>query len=163
MMRQLFYLSLLLPLIGFTQELKVLRLEYPTATMDMHTAEALSNSIAQISKIDDPILVAYKGALLTIKANFTKPIKDKKTYFKEGVELLEHAISTDPRNIEIRCIRMGVQENSPKILKYKDSINKDKQFLLDHFSLVKNREIKELIQGYVRQSKHFSDAEKQLF
>jgi hypothetical protein len=131
--------------------------------MDMHTAEALSNSIAQISINDEATLVAYKGALLTLKAKFTRSISDKKSYFKEGVALLEHAISTEPDNIEIRCIRMGVQENAPKILKYKGNIEKDKQFLLDHFTSVKNLEIKELIQGYVRQSKHFSEAEKQLF
>ncbi len=162
-MRHLLLLLLLLPLFGFTQELKVLRLEYPTATMDMHTAEALSKTLAQISKNDDATFAAYKGALLTIKAKFTKLIKDKKSYFKEGVALLEHAISIEPENIEIRCIRMGVQENSPKTLKYKGNIDKDKQFLLDHYAAVKNLEIKELIEAYVRQSKHFSDAEKQLF
>ena len=162
-MRNLLFLLLLLPLIGFTQELKVLRLEYPTASMDMHTAEALSKSLAQISKTDDAILVAYKGALLTIKAKFSGPIKDKKRYFKEGAALLEHAISAEPENIELRCIRMGVQENSPKILRYKSNIDEDKQFLIDHYSSIKNQEIKDLIEGYVRQSTHFSDAEKQLF
>ena len=109
------------------------------------------------------MLVAYKGALLTVKAKFSGPIKDKKKYFKEGVALLEHAISREPENIEIRCLRMGVQENSPKILKYKGNIDEDKNFLLDHYATVKNEEVKELIQGFVRQSEHFGDAEKQLF
>lgn len=162
-MRNLLFLFLLLPLFGFTQDLKVLRLEYPTATMDMHTAEALSNSLAEISKEDDANLAAYKGALLTIKAKFTKPIKDKKRYFQEGVSLLEHAISIEPENIELRCLRMGVQENAPKILKYKGNIEADKKFLIDHFAAVKNQEIKELIAGFVRQSTHFNAAEKQLF
>ena len=162
-MRNLLFLFLLLPLFGFTQDLKVLRLEYPTATMDMHTAEALSKSLAEISKEDDANLAAYKGALLTIKAKFTGPIKDKKKYYKEGVTLIEHAISIEPKNIEIRCLRMGVQENSPKILRYKGNIDADKQFLIDNFDSVKNIEIKELIAGYVRQSTHFSAAEKQLF
>lgn len=162
-MRNLLFLFLLLPLFGFTQDLKVLRLEYPTATIDMHTAEALSKSLAEISKEDDANLAAYKGALLTIKAKFTGPIKDKKKYFKEGVTLIEHAISSEPKNIEIRCLRMGVQENSPKILRYKGNIDADKQFLIDNFNSVKNIEIKELIAGYVRQSNHFSAAEKQLF
>ena len=58
---------------------------------------------------------------------------------------------------------MGVQENSPKILRYKSNIDEDKQFLIDHYSSIKNQEIKDLIEGYVRQSTHFSDAEKQLF
>lgn len=162
-MRNLLFLFLLLPLFGFTQDLKVLRLEYSTATMDMHTAEALSESLATISKEDDATRLGYKGALLTVKAKFTRPIKDKKRYFKEGVSLLENAISMEPENIELRCLRMGVQENSPKILKYKGNIDTDKQFLIDNFNSVKNVEIKELIAGYVRQSTHFSAAEKQLF
>ena len=163
MMRHLLFLFVLAPIFGFTQELKVLRLEYPTATMDMHTAEALAKSLADITKDDDAVLVAYKGALLTVKAKFSGPIKDKKKYFKEGVALLEHAISREPENIEIRCLRMGVQENSPKILKYKGNIDEDKNFLLDHYATVQNEEVKELIQGFVRQSEHFGDAENQLF
>ncbi len=162
-MRQLLFLLFVLPIFGTSQEMRVLRLEYPTATIDMHTAEALSKSLADISTKGEATLVAYKGALLTIKAKFTKPIKDKKAYFKEGVALLEHAITAEPKNIEIRCIRMGVQENSPKALKYKDNIEEDKKFLIDHYTKVKNQEVKELIEGYVRQSAHFSATEKQLF
>jgi hypothetical protein len=162
MTRKLLFL-LLVPLFGHAQELKVLRLEYPTATLDMHTAETLSKSLAHISKKDDAIFLAYKGALLTIQAKFTKPIKDKKAYLKQGVTLLEHAISKEPENIELRCLRMGVQENSPKVMKYKGHIDEDKKFLIDHYTSVKNQEIKHLIEGYVRQSAQFTAAEKQLF
>lgn len=163
-MRQLLFLLLLIPFLGTSQELKTLRLEYQTATLDMHTAEALLKSLTTISKKDEPTYVAYKGALLTVQAKFTGPLKDKKSYFKEGVRLLEHAISEQPENIELRCLRMGVQENSPKILKYKDKLEEDKKFLIDHYSTsVKNKEIKDLIEGYVRQSAQFTNAEKELF
>jgi len=119
--------------------------------------------LANISEQDDATLVAYKGALLTLKAKFTRSIKSKKSYFKEGVALLEHAISEEPENIEIRCIRMGVQENSPRIVNYKGQIAEDKKFLLDHYDTIKNQEVKEFIQGFVVHSKRFNDAEKQLF
>lgn len=163
MMRQLLFLLLVLPLFGASQELKMLRLEYPTAVIDMHTTEALLKSLANASIEDEPILAAYKGALLTIQARNTKGVSNKISYFKEGKTLLENAISEAPKNIEIRCLRMGVQENSPKIVRYKSNIEEDKNFLIDNFKSVKIQEVKDLVEGYVRQSALFTDVEKELF
>lgn len=162
-MRLALLLLVLLPLGLAGQELKVLRLEYPTATIDMHTAEALLNSLSQISEEDDATRVAYKGALLTLKAKFTKAIRDKKKYFQEGTTLLEQAISKAPESIEIRCLRMGVQENTPKLLRYKGDLDEDKQFILDRYPSIKDEGIQAFIQGYVTHSKQFSTTEKQLF
>ncbi|MFS4445576.1 hypothetical protein [Maribacter sp. 2307UL18-2] len=162
-MRLVLLFVILLPLGLACQELKVLRLEYPTATIDMHTAEALSKSLSEVSEEDDATLIAYKGALLTLKAKFTRAIRDKKKYFKEGATLLEHAISKAPESIEIRCLRMGVQENAPKLLRYKGDLDEDKQFILNRYPLLKDEGIKAFIQGYVSHSKQFSTAEKQLF
>lgn len=162
-MRLTLLLMVLLPLGLISQELNVLRLEYPTATIDMHTAEALSKSLSQITEEDDATLIAYKGALLTLKAKFSRAIRDKKKYFKEGATLLEHAIAKAPENIEIRCLRMGVQENAPKILKYKGDLEEDKQFILDQYPLIKDEKIKAFVQGYVSHSEQFSTTEKQLF
>ena len=162
-MRPLFFLLLVLPLFGASQELKVLRLEYPTAVIDMHTMEVLLKSLADISTENAPILAAYKGALLTIQARNSKGISNKISYFKEGKTLLENAISAEPNNIEIRSLRMGVQENSPRIVRYKGNIDEDKKFIIDNYPSVKNQEIRAFIEGYVRQSDQFSDTEKQLF
>lgn len=162
-MRYLLFLIVTATLTVNAQDLKVLRLEYPTATLDMHTVDTLEKSLSNISKNDDATFVAYKGALLTVKAKFTKVLKDKKTFFKEGVSYLEKAISNAPKNLEIRCLRLGVQENSPKIVGYKDSINEDKQFILDNFKSVSDPEIKKFISDYARISKVFSAAEKQSF
>lgn len=162
-MRRFAIVLLMLPFFATGQELKVLRLEYPTATIDMHTAEALSKSLANISKEDDATRIAYKGALLTLSAKFTKAIRDKKKYFKEGVALLEHAVSKAPENIEIRCLRMGVQENAPKIVRYKGNLEEDKQFIIDRYPSIKDEGIKEFVQGYVGHSTLFTASEKRLF
>jgi hypothetical protein len=162
-MRHLLFLLILFPVFGIAQELKILRSEYPNATTNEQTLEALSKSLASVTRDDEATLMAFKGALLTIKAKFSKSVKDKKTHFTNGVSLIENAIAKAPENIEIRCLRMGVQENSPKFLKYNSNIELDKKHLIDHFASVKNKEIKNFIRGFVKLSKHFTEAEKQLF
>ena len=163
MIRHLLFFLLILPVFGTAQDLKALRSEYPRANTDVHTAAALLKSLAHVSTQDEATLVAYKGALLTIRARNSKGISDKISYFKEGKTLLEQAISEAPENIEIRCLRMGVQENSPKIVRYKGNLDTDKKFLIDNYAAVKNEEVKVFVEGYVRQSDQFTDTEKRLF
>lgn len=151
------FLSLVRPDLG------EIRKNYPLANGDKEVAQKMHDALSEISKDDKAILVAYKGGISTIMAKHSRGIKDKKTFFKEGVALLEQAVAQDNNNIEIRCIRMGVQENSPKFLKYKDAIDTDKQFILDHFSSETSQEIKAFVKGYVQLSPSFSDVEKQLF
>lgn len=146
-----------------SQELKELRVDYPKANSDEAITNMLHEKLASFSKEDNITVVAYRGAVTTLKAKFAKGFKNKKTFFKEGAELLEFAVSSEPKNIEIRCLRLGVQENSPKIVGYKSNIEEDKQFILDHYNLNSNTEVKNFIKGYILLSDLFTDAEKQLF
>ena len=109
------------------------------------------------------VLIAYKGAIATLKAKYAKGVKHKKEYFKAGKELLESAVAGDPGNIEIRCLRLSVQENAPKIVGYKEHIEEDKKFILDHYQHTTSKEAKAFVKNYVRQSALFEDSEKQLF
>ena len=117
--------------------------------------------MAEVAKSDAKILVAYKGAVTTLKAKFAKSTKDKKTLFKEGATLIEYAIAEDPNNIEIRCIRLGVQENTPKVVKYYKNIPEDKQFVLEHYKEITTSKLKDYIKGFVMHSKSFTDSEKE--
>jgi hypothetical protein len=147
----------------FSQELSELRMDYPKANLDEAITNTLHEKLTSVSKKEHNTLVAYKGAITTLKAKFAKGFKNKKTFFKEGAELLEYAVSKEPTNIEIRCLRLGVQENSPKIVGYKKNIESDKQFILDHYNSAIDKEIREFVKGYVQLSELFTDAEKQLF
>ncbi len=147
----------------FSQELEHLRSNYPKANSEESVTNELYQNLSSVSKSDSKTLVAYKGAILTLKAKFAKGFKSKKTFFKEGAELLEYAITTEPKNIEIRCLRLGVQENAPKIVGYKKNILEDKQYIIDHFADIKNQQLRNFIRGYVMLSAAFSDSEKQLF
>lgn len=162
-MRSLALLFLFVSTFCFAQELKELRVAYPKANLDEKITNALHENLASVSKENNKTIVAYRGAVATLKAKFAKGIRNKKTFFKEGAELLEFAVTSESKNIEIRCLRLGVQENSPKIVGYKQHIEVDKQFILDHYASITDGELRKFIKGYVVLSNAFTDAEKQLF
>jgi len=143
-----------------TPKLSQIRADYSTGMDNANTVAVLYKTLATVTQKDNKTLVAYKGAVLTAMAKHTKGRKEKKAFFTEGAELLEYAVSQDPNNIEIRTIRLSIQENAPKFLKYHASIDEDKEFILKNYKTTANTEVKEFVRSYVLQSKGFSDAEK---
>ncbi len=162
-MKILFSIAIFLLSFVMLPELSKIRKSYPKAAKSLEVTKELHEVLASISEGDNAVLVAYKGGISTLMAKYTKGIKNKKAYFKTGTSLIEKAIVNKPENIEIRCIRLGVQENSPKIMKYKNSIEEDKQFLLDHYHSTSSKEVKVFIKNFVLQSAQFDKAERQLF
>ncbi len=141
-------------------DLNTVRNDYKVAAKDKTKVEAFHNLLSNITKDDNITLVGYKGAAISLVGRHARKIKEKKRLFIEGVTLLEYAIEKSPKNIELRFIRLGIQENTPKLLKYKGKIQEDKAFLLKQFSTIKSSELKKHILEYILQSKAFSDKEK---
>ncbi len=143
--------------------LKKVRVDYVKAVNSKEITFQLNEDLSSVTSKSDKVLVAYKGAVLTLMAKFAQSTKDKKTYFKEGATLIEYAISKSPNNIEIRTLRLGVQENSPKIVGYRKNKEEDKQFILDHYNSTSSKEEKSFVKGFVLESKSFSEEEKSVF
>lgn len=78
-------------------------------------------------------LPAYRGALLIRKAGLVKIPAIKLKLFKDGVVKLEKAIKNDPDNIEYRFLRLTIQEHAPKIVKYRSSLQIDKDLIIKNF------------------------------
>lgn len=152
-------LTIFLSFLNFVcQDLPSVREQYSEATKSQKNAEDFYNLVANASK-DNKVMQAYKGAAIALKAKFAKDRKAKKALFIEGVKLLESAIKSEPNNVEIRLIRLSIQENTPKILNYKGNINEDKKLILANFGK-QNQALKEHIQSFVKQSTVFTDIEK---
>ncbi|KAG1647290.1 hypothetical protein GQR58_030719 [Nymphon striatum] len=98
-MRLLTILFLFVSTLGISQELKELRVDYPKANLDKEITNTLYETLSSITKEDNKTIVAYKGSIATLKARFAKGIRDKKRFFKEGAELLEFAITSEPKNL----------------------------------------------------------------
>ena len=91
--------------------------------------------------------IAYKGALLMKKASFMKVPRRKIVLFKEGHQLLEEEIVNNPENVEYRFLRLVIQENAPKILKYNMNLEEDKKLVLENFSKLPTN-LQEIIKEY---------------
>lgn len=142
------------------QDLETLRLAYKEAGQDDSKIEAFSELVKDITKESNPTLIGYKGAAIALQAKIQKTIQEKKKGFIEGVDYLEYAIQKEPNNIELRFIRLGIQENTPKLLKYKGNIDQDKRFLIKQYPHISSKNLKGHIKDYIKQSKVFTDEEK---
>lgn len=162
-MKFLNVLLLILSINVVSTDINTVREAYKEAAQDDTKIEAFNKLLTNISKSDNLTLVAYKGAAITLMAKNEKKIKDKKSLVIEGVSYVEYAIKKAPNNIEIRFIRLGIQENTPKILKYKSNIEEDKKFIIKQFKNISSSNLRNHIKDYILQSKAFSDEEKSVF
>lgn len=156
----LIIVALLVSVLASSQDLKELRLEYPKAVENVEIFTKFDGELAKVNSLSKAVLLAYKGAAYTLKAKFAKERKDKKEFFREGASLLESAVKADPENIEIRYIRLSVQENTPKVLKYNKDIEEDKEFVLKNYATISSKELKGIIKEFALKSDTFSDLEK---
>ena len=162
-MKHLFFILFFVSLVSNAQDLKEIRLQYPKAVENEEATIKLDGELTKVSSSSKSVLIAYKGAVSTVKAKFSKKKNDKKEFFKKGVSLIESAVKADPSNIEIRYIRMSVQENSPKFLGYHKNIEEDKEYILKNYTNVSSKELKDVIEGFVLKSENFSENEKTNF
>jgi hypothetical protein len=157
------FLIVLIMAIGFSissVDLDVIRDAYKEASNDKTKVDALNRLLLSVTKEDEAVLVAYKGASTVLNARYSKILLDKKKMFIEGVSYIEHAIDKVPDEVELRFIRISIQENTPKFLKYKDNIEEDKQLILTQFNSINSSSLKNHIQDYILHSELFTDEEK---
>jgi len=77
---------------------------------------------------------AFLGAMIMKRSHFLKTPKEKVNEFKKGKILLESAIKKQPNNPEFRFLRIAIQENCPKILKYNTNMIEDALLINSKFS-----------------------------
>lgn len=95
---------------------------------------------------------AYLGALLIKKSLFVQKSKEKIASFNKGKLLLEKEVVKNPDNIEIRFIRLIIQENTPKFLKYNYNIEEDKNLIIYNYNKMSN-DLKVIIKDFSKNSK----------
>jgi len=144
----------------YSQDLEQIRTEYPFAENSEQITQRLNEAIASLPA-DNMILMGYKGALKTLQAKFARKVRDKKKFFKEGVGLIEEAIGTNPENIELRYIRLTVQENAPRIVGYSGDIEEDKNFIINNFGSTASK-LKTIIKNFAMVSSNFNEGERAL-
>jgi hypothetical protein len=150
-----------LVLLSNNPEITDIRKLYSSVVNSESNANEFASKLNEITNDDNKILVAYKGASIIILSKYEKKNSEKSKIFKEGANMLEFAITSEPNNIEIRLIRLSIQEKVPKILNYNINKNEDRNFLLEHYKEVSGN-LKTYIKNFMMQSKSFSNEEKQM-
>jgi hypothetical protein len=128
---------------------------YPSAALSIENAQKFNSKTTASSQNGNTTLGAYKGASLTILAKFAKKIPEKTKLFKQGASLIESAIQKEPTNIELRLIRLSVQENTPKIIKYHANKKEDASYIIAHYKEQENP-LRKYLEEFIKESKSFS-------
>jgi hypothetical protein len=101
------------------------------------------------SKTKRPIYSAFlaTGQFLMAKHVFS-PFK-KMSYFNEGKKNLEKAVKDDPKNVEIRLMRLITQEQAPKLLGYTKNIEEDRKLIVNNYKGLEDVDLKLYIKKYL--------------
>ncbi len=94
---------------------------------------------------------AFKGALQMKAAQFQKTAKDKMNLFNAGKKVLESEIKSNDGNAEYRFLRLLIQENAPKQLKYNGNMDEDVIAIVAGYSKLKES-TKTAIESYAKKS-----------
>ncbi len=136
------------------------RNNYKDAIVSKEKVISFNEYLKNVKKNDDKRLVAYKGAAIALTARHKKKAKVKSSIFKKGIEWVEYAIEKEPVNMEVRFVRLSIQQNSPKFLGYNKDIESDKNFIFTNFNTIKSAAFKEYLRSYISDSDKFSEVEK---
>jgi len=109
-----------------------------------------------------PLYLAYEGAARMVHAKHVFFPFDKLATYNKGKELLEAAVSKAPDNMEIRYLRLSIQDESPSFLGYKNNIEEDKKFLIKNFNKLRDKDNRLRIQNFLLKNFKLTETEKQL-
>lgn len=151
MKRLTLLLLLIISNVMFSQNLKEYRDLLKTGESSEKSAKMLiakSSTAYQESK--EPIYAGFLavGKFFMAKHAFN-PLK-KMSYFNEGKKTMDQALQADPKNLEIRLMRLITQENAPAILGYNKQINEDRTYLAREYKTTNDIDLKLYIKDYLK-------------
>ena len=137
------FLLILISNLMFSQNLKEFRTLLQSGENSEKSAKVLiQKSEKAFQKTDEPIFASFLavGHFFMAKHAFS-PFK-KMSYFNEGKKIMDHAVLKDPKNVEIRLMRLSTQEKAPKILGYTKNISEDKKVIIAEYENIKDEDLK---------------------
>jgi hypothetical protein len=114
--------------------------------------ESIDEELALVASADIIEKGAYEGFLLMRKAGITARPAEKLKLFKAGRIKLETALLDDNTNAEYHFLRLIIQEKAPKIVKYSNDLEADKQIILKEYKNLPSV-VQHAIADYTKSSK----------
>lgn len=127
-------------------KLEQVRLNYSRAVDDREICSAM---IEQLDNSNNPVELAYLGAFRTIWAKHTLNPFKKLQSFNRGKDAIEEAVRQSPENVEIRFIRLSIQQNAPSLLGYRDNIKEDREHIIANRSTISSPTLQRMINDLI--------------
>jgi len=106
-----------------------LRRHYKQAAADKAAGEKFYQLLADYND-RDALVLGYKAAAEAIRARDASMF-NKLTYVQDAARTFEQAVGLDPKNPEIRFLRLSVESNLPAFLGLSKHVEEDKELLLN--------------------------------
>ncbi|HLV43258.1 MAG TPA: hypothetical protein VKY37_13335 [Brumimicrobium sp.] len=152
-------LSLVTLFLLSNKEIENVRLSFHKASFNEEDAISFNKLVHQNLTIEKNLLSAYIGASEVLLAKYGASPAEKLKLFKEGKAKIEEAITTDSKNIEIRLIRLIIQNKAPSFLRYSSDIDQDKNLIIDQFQSAP-ADVKSFIQKIAHDTDVFTEEER---
>ncbi len=108
-------------------------LEIPEYIVEYHQIKTKEEELNFIEAYRDSENISLQGYVISLEMKQAKymfsPIKKYSTFNRSRTRI-ENLILKNPNNVDLRYIRLVIQENVPLVLGYKSSIKEDKVFLI---------------------------------
>ncbi len=127
----------------------VLRKLYTFAVAQKDSADRFTGLLAPVGDQSAPVLRCYKGVASMVQARYAPNPLTKLALFRKGKAWIEGAVNADTTNLEMRYLRLTIQDNLPAILNYKDAILQDRRYLQAHIGEEKDDDLKNIINIYL--------------
>ena len=136
-------------------DLNKIREELFYTEFDLEKCYSFYNKLVVLKQLN-PTVTAYEASAKALVAKHSWNPITKITSIKESMNLLNKAVDLDKMNLEIRFLRLYIQNSLPDYLGMKDNMEEDKKLIignldwLDHSGL--NADIIKYIVGYLSSS-----------
>ncbi len=155
-------LSLTTPHITPPVSLPQIRSMYIKANDNEKTCKELIALLKPYDESNNPLFYGYKAGANMIMAKHTINPISKMSWFTKGKKMLETAINADKKDVELRCLRFGIQSNIPSFLSYKQDIYIDKKFILQSYPKVQDQVLRTNIVSFLTKWGNLTNAEKEM-
>lgn len=156
------FLGLLFSLMFFSSpNLADVRSFFENAANNKANTQKLYLELADYNQKNQTIL-AYKGASKMLYARYNGNKESKRKLLIDGSNLVDNAVKSEPKNLEIRLVRFILQENMPKAVAYNKNLAEDRKMIVEQYSN-QTAEVKNLIKKYSQVSKTFTTSDKSKF
>lgn len=132
---------------GQSMDLERIRANYKKAVSDKKLCLKMIKELS--TGTESSVHLTYLGAFQMIWAkHITNPISKLKT-FNTGKKIIDAAVRAEPKNLEIRILRLSIQKNSPAFLGYKKNIEEDKKFIQANNKNITSTHLKNMVEALI--------------